>query len=477
MLDQQTIDQARNIDIFDVASSLGIHVVKRTNSHWQCICPIHDGSSFYIYGADARIPNTATCYAGCSPPGGNKIWSPITLYMEVKKVDFHAAVREMLGIQSSPVTPAQNFRSSRKRKVKTDLNKPTPPIPIHEVEAHHKRLMTTPQGHQALTYLQSRHIYRHTVLRWKLGLTNLFEGTLDWLDTAPNPYVSGLSDVLVRFREDGLSLPSQHDIFRRLIQKTLTDKQVQWLAKRLDVNRLIENYGRLCHFNSFRITIPVWADGPPQDGSGHCHGLRYRYVPNLTPQPPIHIGCILVNQQISPRRKYSLLEILPGEQYLVQPRHKPAEPKPEPQVMPAHLFNMEVTKCWGTGSVKTLAANCQKDKHYAIAVEGEMDLLALDQLLLAHPLHSSSWLISSTNGAGNFPSEWLSNNFWKPFSRIMFAYDHDNAGNAAIEKLQTLKLQIESCPVPSGKDLNEWLINNHGHISPQAIANWIDIAH
>jgi Toprim-like len=460
---------ARNIDIHQLALSLGVHTLRSDKEKTQSICPFHGGDSFYLYSG-GKYPNTAICYGGCLTRRNKKIWDPISLYMDIKKLPvtkdaFVQAVHDLLNI---PLAPKQSSPSYRRSRTSSPASY-TPNISIEQIDQAHQFLLSTPQGQIAIDYLASRCISMDTITRWRLGLTPLWESSIDFLAAK----VEGLSTLLSRLTKEGFPLTKQHELFRSLCLQQLAPIQVQWLAARLDLNHLIEYYGRLCHFNSYRITIPVWADGPPQDGSGHCYGLRFRYVPNLTPQPPIHIGCILIDQHASSRRKYTLLEILSYGQYLVQPRHKPSEPKPDPQIISAHQFNLEVTKCWGRGSVKTLAANSRKDKRYAIAVEGEMDLLALDQALLQTPLHRSCWLISSSNGANNFPEEWLTEEFWKQYARIFFAYDRDRAGQLAIDKIRFYGATLEYKPVRQGKDFNEWLILNTGHITELELKNWL----
>jgi Toprim-like len=457
---QLQVEKARSVPIQVIAEQLDIQTIRSYPRFTQVFCPFHGGDSGVLVHDGRR--NLFKCHAGCVPKrhtGRSKsTFDGIDLVIEMRGLSFTEAIAFILGESTADFRPA--VRTVRQPKP----SPPEKPIAPEEVERLHQRLMLTDEGEQALKYLESRGIQRRTALRWRLGLTSVWEGSLDWL-TAKVP---GLDLVLERLSQKGLNLRHQHDVFRRLCLNRLDEHQVRWLSKYLDPSQLISIYSHAAHMRSLRLVIPVWENGPPQDGAALCWGMRYRYIPDLTPEPSILPGSTVVKK--ATRQKYLLLEALSDSSWQVRLKRDQ-----ESQPLTAHSdeFSPEITKCWGRGQVRTLAANNRQGKPMVLAVEGEMDLLALDQVLLPTPLHRNCWLISSTNGASNFPLEWRNDNFWKSFVRILFAYDQDKAGQEALQRMREQGVLLESVHVPHGKDFNDWLIYSNGQISARQLQEWV----
>jgi hypothetical protein len=457
---QRKIQQAREVSILAVAEQLGIQIIRSHPRYTECYCPFHGGDSGVLHHDANR--NFFKCYGGCTPinTGGRpkSVYDPLALVMEVQKLDFKQALEFLLGESGERVNLTPLKRPAR------PIPKPEQPIPTSDVDALHQHLMTTQQGEMALQYLASRGIERRTALRWRLGLTDQWNGSFTYLDDK----VPNLAAVLQALTAKGLNLVQQHEIFRKLCWGGLLDSQTTWLSRFVNLDLLKLHYGRACHMRSRRLVIPVWENGPPQEGEAICWGLRYRYISRLTPDPPVHVGCTLIQQ--ATHQKYSLISILEDGQYLVQLKRNLDMPA---QTYASADFSPDISKCWGKGTVRTLAVNHRLGKRFVICVEGEIDLLSLDQSLLATPLHRNCWLISSTNGASSFPSEWSNPDFWSAFARVYFAYDKDRAGQEALLRMRSHGMTLDDRRVPVGKDFNDWLKHCAGHISHESLMNWI----
>ncbi|AGY58000.1 toprim domain-containing protein [Gloeobacter kilaueensis] len=459
------IEAARQVPVLEVAARLGIDIIRSHPRYTQCYCPFHGGDSGVILHDGRR--NLFKCHAGCVPRsrGGHQkqAFDAIDLVQQLQNLSFREALDYILGTfpaQGAPTSAIHN----RPNRPPPPPSAPEEPIPIERIDELHNRLMLSVEGEQALAYLAARGIERRTALRWRLGLSPRWEGSLGGLCQE----VPGLVTILAAFKRKGIDLLHQHRILEHLCLGKLEERQVCWFGKHLDVQMLIERYGHAHHFRSWRISIPVWEDGPPQDGAARCWGLRFRQVPGLTPDLPVHPGCTLIHQQTG--IKYQLLEVLADGRFRLRLKRDSAA---EAFTADPSTYRQEATKCWGRGTVRTLAANHRHSKRFAIAVEGEIDLLSLDQALLGTPLHGNCWLISSTNGAGNFPAEWSEPDFWKPFSRIFFAYDRDRAGETALRKMRAEGVALDSRPVPHGKDFNDWLLHHSGHIPHDELRIWL----
>ncbi len=84
----QQIEQAKQIPILDVFSSLYDGVIRRSGRNYFCLCPFHQerNPSFYIY------PETNSFYCfGCGKSG-----DVITLVMELKNLTFKQAVNYLI---------------------------------------------------------------------------------------------------------------------------------------------------------------------------------------------------------------------------------------------------------------------------------------------------------------------------------------------------------------------------------------------
>ncbi len=461
---KKRVEEARNLPILEVATSLGIQIIRAHHNYTQVFCPFHGGDSGVLVHDGKH--NVFKCHAGCSPLSlgigkGQKAFDTLSLAMGIQSIGFSEALDLLLGkvLVSASAPPVRPLRKQSPPPVQC-----AEPIPHELIDELHKRLMLTSEGEIALAYLASRGIERRTALRWRLGLRPQWEGNLGQLARD----IPGFSKVLAAFEAKGFSYERQHEILSDLCSGRLENRQLAWLKASVNTDQLIEEYSSIRHFRSWRLAIPVWEDGPPQDGAGICWGIRYRQVPGLTPDPVIFSTCTVKHRQT--QIKYQLLEILPDGAYRLRLKRSLDS---EPFIANPSDYKGDDTKCWGQGHVRTLAANNRIGKRFVIAVEGEIDLLSLDQALLGTPLHTNSWLISSTNGASNFPNEWSNKDFWKPYSRIYFAYDKDRAGEEALCKMRNEGVTLDSRPVPFGKDFNDWLIHSGGQISQAELLQWI----
>jgi Toprim-like/CHC2 zinc finger len=457
---QRKIQRAREVSILAIAEQLGIQIIRSHPRYTECYCPFHGGDSGVLHHDANR--NFFKCYGGCTPTSTTgrpkSVYDPLALVMEVQKLDFKQALEFLLGESDERVNLIPIKRPDR------PAPQPEQPIPTSDVDVLHQRLMTTPQGEIALQYLASRGIERRTALRWRLGLSDQWNEPITYLDAK----VPNLTSVLQALIAKGLDLIQQHEIFRKLCWGGLSESQTIWLSRFVDLDLLKLHYGRACHMRSHRLIIPVWENGPPQEGEAICWGLRYRYIPRLTPDPPVHIGCTLIQQ--ATHQKYTLKAILEDDQFLVQLKRDSDVPS---QIASSDAFSPDISKCWGKGTVRTLAANHRQGKRFVICVEGEIDLLSLDQSLLTTPLHRNCWLISSTNGASSFPSEWQNHEFWSAFTRIYFAYDKDRAGLEALRRMRAHGMTLDDRQVPMGKDFNDWHRHCAGQIPHAVLMDWI----
>lgn len=116
---------------------------------------------------------------------------------------------------------------------------------------------------------------------------------------------------------------------------------------------------------------------------------------------------------------------------------------------------------WMKGVPQSYYSDVLQRQRILFVCEGLKDVWRHWQALSEADMTDQILLISSTHGSA-FPSEWKSNQFWKPWDRIYLGHDNDNAGNKIVERLlEFIGREVHRIEVPMelGKDWTDFWQN------------------